>query len=182
MTVEKRVGSPRKKRCEFSITIDTREQTPWLFRDLKTRTWEFIVSASKDTLQQGDYAIRGLESELVIERKSLEDLYSTLSEGRDRFKNELERIQVNHRMGAVVVEAPWSVVSAPEHFRTDWRSQLRPQSVIGSIQSLSVRYPKVHWFCMPSRREAEWTAFQLLRFAHENHQRRWERQFEVGEE
>lgn len=180
-TVERKVGSPRRKRCEFAITIDTREQQPWLFRGLTTRTWEWMVPCSKGGLAQGDYAITNYESELVIERKSLEDLYGTLTTGRDRFKRELERISDCCRMGAVVVEASWEVISSPEHYRTDWRSQMRPQSVIGSIQSLAVRYPKVHWFCMPTRAEAEWTAFQLMRFAWERYMKRWEAQFERNE-
>lgn len=177
-----KIGKPRKKYCEFAITIDTREQTPWLFRDLRTRTWDFIVSAAKDTLQQGDYAITGLESQLVIERKSLEDLFGTLSEGRDRFTRELERITDCCRQGVVIVEAPWSVISAPEHFRSNWRSRLRPQSVIGSIQSAMVKFPKVHWMCLPSRREAEWSAFQLMRFTFERHQKRWSQQFDAESE
>lgn len=182
MTFEPPVGNPRKKRCEFAITIDTREQHPWMFRDLRTRTWLFEVAASKGTLKQGDYAIEGLEAELVIERKSLEDLFGTLAGGRDRFKRELERIADCCRMGAVVIEADWQAITHPERVRPNWQSGLRPQSVIGTIQSSAIKFPMIHWFPMPTRREAEWTAFQLLRFAHERYQKRWAAQFERTED
>lgn len=173
-----KIQTGKKKVMNWSITIDTREQTPWLFQDLKTMTCDFVVSASQQGLKQGDYAVAGFEDRLVIERKSLEDLYGTLATGRDRFRRELERISDCCRMGAVVVEADWNAISDPEAYRNNWRSRMNPQSIVGSIQSYAIRFSKVHWFCMPSRREAEWTAFQLMRFSQEEFQRRFDELFE----
>ena len=45
---------------DFTIIIDTREQKPWTFTD-------HLTSHAK--LDTGDYAIKGLEHELCIERK-----------------------------------------------------------------------------------------------------------------
>jgi ERCC4-type nuclease len=162
----------------FDIRIDTREQHPWMFRDLRTRTYIFEVKASKGTLSQGDYAIEGMEQELVVERKSLEDLFSTLASGRERFERELQRITDCCRQGAVIIEAPWEVIYEPEKHRTNWQSGMRPQSVIGFIQAFIIRYPKVHWLPMPTRTAAEWTCFQLLRFTHKRHMERWTSSFE----
>lgn len=157
---------PKDKFCEFSIIVDTREQYPWTFHNLTTMTYRFHVSSSRGTLKQGDYAIEGMESMLAIERKSMEDLFGTLSTGRDRFARELERIQQDHRMGAVVVEASWEMISSPQRYRSNWRSKLLPQSVVGTVQSWMIRYPRVHWCFLPTRSEAEWMAFQLMRFAY----------------
>ena len=46
--------------------IDTREQAPLDLSPLRTE---------KGTLTTGDYSIKGLESEIAIERKSLPDLH-----------------------------------------------------------------------------------------------------------
>ena len=157
---------------EFCVVVDTREQHPWTFRDLKTQSSQFVVSTSRQGLKQGDYAILNAEDEFVVERKSLEDLYGTLASGRERFKRELERISDCCVSGAVVIEADWAAIAAPTQVRSEWHSGMHPSSVIGTIQSWSIRYPKVHWWPMPSRPEAEWTAFQLLRFAFERLQQR----------
>jgi hypothetical protein len=63
------------------IVVDTREQQPLKFKDLN-------VICSK--LECGDYA-KSVDSKVVVERKSLGDFYSTLSNGFERFKREIER-------------------------------------------------------------------------------------------
>jgi hypothetical protein len=63
------------------IVIDTREQQPLKFKDLN------IINSK---LECGDYA-KSLDSKVVVERKSLGDFYSTLSNGFDRFKREIQR-------------------------------------------------------------------------------------------
>jgi hypothetical protein len=63
------------------IVIDTREQTPLKFKGLN-------VISSK--LECGDYA-KSVSAKLMVERKSLNDFYSTLSGGLERFKKEIAR-------------------------------------------------------------------------------------------
>jgi ERCC4-type nuclease len=60
------------------ILVDTREQLP-LFQSVRT------------TLGVGDYTTRKLLGKFHIERKSLSDLYGTLTSGNQRFKYELFR-------------------------------------------------------------------------------------------
>lgn len=69
-----------------TIIIDTREQTPFLFPGQRTL---------KRKLKYGDYALQGLISFLVIERKSLPDLFGTISirKNFERFKRELEGLR-----------------------------------------------------------------------------------------
>ena len=52
-----------KKEPEFTIIRDTREQTPWDF------TFEHTVAEELGTIKTGDYAVKGIEDKLCIERK-----------------------------------------------------------------------------------------------------------------
>lgn len=78
------------------IIIDTREQLP-LFENCK-----------RQTLIVGDYTTKLLLNKMHIERKSLQDLYGTLTSGNQRFKRELFRAAY-HRIAIVVyVEGSFS--------------------------------------------------------------------------
>lgn len=94
----------------YTIVVDTREQAPFQFLNYKCDADKqyrpLIVKQVVDTLETGDYSLRGYECNISIERKSLEDAYSTFSQGRDRFERELARLQAMDR-AAVVIEADW---------------------------------------------------------------------------
>lgn len=62
----------------MDIITDSREQLPY---------WKFTIRA----LIVGDYTTRNLLNKFHIERKSLSDLYQTLTSGNNRFKYELFR-------------------------------------------------------------------------------------------
>jgi hypothetical protein len=69
---------------DFTIIIDTREQTPWDF--------ENYVTANRK-LDTGDYSIDGLENIFTIERKrSVSEIANNISE--KRFDDVLNRLQV----------------------------------------------------------------------------------------
>lgn len=60
------------------IITDTREQKPmWV--------------TNRATLKVGDYTTKKLHGKYHVERKSLQDLYGTLTKGNSRFKYELFR-------------------------------------------------------------------------------------------
>lgn len=80
---------------ETSIVIDTREQTPFIFKNID------VISTK---LECGDYAI-SVDSKNVIERKSVGDFCSTLCGGLDRFKKEITRAKENDIYVVVLVEA-----------------------------------------------------------------------------
>jgi ERCC4-type nuclease len=72
---------------EIVITTDTREQ---LFLDFtKFRG----VSSVRGTLKTGDYSIQGYDDTICFERKSVQDLVSTLIGGHERFLREMERMR-----------------------------------------------------------------------------------------
>ncbi|MCF7854415.1 MAG: hypothetical protein K9N51_06435 [Candidatus Pacebacteria bacterium] len=110
----------------FTILIDTREQTPFNFG--------VDVATQEGTLASGDYSLAGLTDLVAIERKSLPDLCACIGRERDRFKRELHRLQA-YRCRAVIVEAELGAVMAG-----NYRSKVTPASVLGSVSKWMVRY------------------------------------------
>ena len=158
----------------FVIVRDTREQDPWVVRHFTTLDRKLDV---------GDYSIEGLESDVAIERKSLDDLVGTLfgteasGQGRwTRFRRELVGMRA-HRLRAVVVEASLSDVRfrmwrkdaghplcANPKTRPWWRrlEEITADEVRGRCREIHAVYGvPVLW--LGSREEASAEVFGLLR-------------------
>ncbi len=103
-----------------SITalVDTREQTPLDLTPLR-------IEAA--TLESGDYSVRGLEQVIRIERKSLPDLVACCGRERERFDREVQRL-LAYPVRVLLVEATWADIE-----RGDWRGQVKPAAVEGSL-------------------------------------------------
>ncbi len=144
----------------FTIAVDTREQAPWSFLsiqgDSKDDSKRILVRTVTKALPTGDYSIVGLEDQVCVERKSREDLESSITHGRERFEREFVRMSTM-RYAAVVVEASLSEIL--HHPRL--HSQVNPKAVIRTALSWSIRYG-VHWWFAPSRAHAEVMAYRLL--------------------
>jgi DNA excision repair protein ERCC-4 len=108
----------------MKILIDTREQKPY----------SFSTQTETATLPTGDYSIAGAESLIAIERKSLDDLVSCLTSGRERFERELHRGKALDYF-ALVIEA-----SLPDLSNGRYRSKMNPRAAIQSLLTFSVRY------------------------------------------
>ena len=152
-----------------TVKIDTREQLGFTFADIyadaaqgrKLLTIPMVVG----TLQSGDYSLEGFENLVACERKSIDDLFSTIAHGRKRFEAELSRLN-GMKYAAVVVEGDWQAILADP---PPVRSQLPGKIVFRSVLAWTQRYPNCHWFMMPSRRLAEVTTFRILeRFLRDN--------------
>ena len=107
----------------FTIAIDTREQRPYQYLGAEVRT-----------LPTGDYSIVGLEDRVTIERKSKADAYSSLGQGRARFRREFERLSAFDYSAIVVEDTVQGFLRRPPH------SKMNPRSAIGSLLAWSVRY------------------------------------------
>lgn len=148
------------ERSEFVIAQDTREQLPWTFAGLRSKSGKLIIPrVQRTTLDTGDYSVVGLFDTLRIERKSLEDLYGVCGRDRARFVRELERLQ-EFRFAYLIIESDWGSIE----FNPPMHSKLSPKSVIHSLISWSVAYG-VHVLAMPSRNAAEAAAYNVMRFA-----------------
>lgn len=97
--------------------IDSREQLPLDLSPLQVVT---------GTLPTGDYSLRGLESVVAIERKSLPDLLHCIGQGRQRFDREIVRL-LAYPTRAVVVESSWTALEIG-----GWRGKITPKAAVGS--------------------------------------------------
>jgi len=128
-----------------SITIirDTREKEGWVFDPEEKVAGKIqILGTEVDTLQTGDYTIKGMESIVVIERKNgVSELFGNYSpvEHKIRFEKEIQRMNENIKHKYIIVE---SVLS------NDLLSMSVPQMKYGPpakrivdwLSSLSIKY------------------------------------------
>lgn len=143
-----------------TIIIDTREKTPLVFTGLPIRgTPELHVHVEK--LNEGDYSILGLKHKVFIERKSPQDLYGTLFQGRERFERELERVKAaGYEYRYLVVEStPFGFASYMEYHR----NMTQFNSAFSSLMTWAERYGlKVRW-CKTPQGTADYVARLALK-------------------
>lgn len=137
----------------LQITIDTREQHPYLF--LPQVGAELAVLSVKG-LKSGDYSLAGAEDRVAVERKSLDDFVSCCGRERDRFERELERL-ATMAAAAVVVEADYGAISAGRY-----RSRIKAEAVLGSVAAWTVRY-RIPFLLCGDRAGGEAMTWRLLR-------------------
>lgn len=119
--------------AEMVVVVDTREQLPY----------EFSRQIRK-ALPAGDYSIEGYESKIAIERKTKQDAYSTIGQGRKRFEKELDKLK-EYDYSAIVLECSMEdFLIQPSH------SKLNPRSAINSLIAWSIRY-SIHIFFAGNR-------------------------------
>ena len=106
----------------FIVWCDTREQTPPPFPD--------GVVLERVTMGEADYTTAALQGVGVVERKGC-DFVSSLTHDRERFEDELRRLQ-GYRWRCIIVEKDLS-----ECYRM---SATHPHSILGSIASLYARW------------------------------------------
>jgi ABC-type Zn uptake system ZnuABC Zn-binding protein ZnuA len=126
---------------ELEIVVDAHERYPYAFAGQRARTVQRALPC-------GDYGITvGGRLVASVERKSLDDLVSSLSSGRLRFAlGELAALP----RAAVVVEDRYSKVFA--------QTRVRPAQVADGLAELQVRWESVPIvFCENRKLAEEWT-------------------------
>ena len=157
---------------QMGVLADTREQK-----------WEHIRWAldnagcpvEQGTLKQGDYTafvpmsafpgfqnipgIFSLQDEVVIERKaSLDEIAGKFTTGRDRFEREFIRAKSKGIKVYLLIEnASWADI-----FSHNYRSQLNPKSLEGSLRSWQAKYNVSVEFCRPE--ETARVIYNILRY------------------
>jgi len=160
------------KTASFTMTIkvDTREHLAYDFKSVKSPQIPFEVVRA--TLETADYTADAplcstKADQIVIERKSLADLYSTLGHGRDRFEREFQRM-AEYGYAALVVEATWEQIADPnKHLKHP--TLMVPKTVVATLVAWSQRYG-VHVFTCPGRVFAEKLTYRLLERWARDHQ------------
>ena len=136
----------------LTIAIDTREKYGWKFADR-----ELVIE--RRALPAGDYAaIVGGAVVAAIERKTLENLATSLSDGSLAFL--LQRLAELPR-AAIVVEGDYPDLFRTQPGRGSWLADM--------LGRLAVRYPEVPVVFAGSRKFAEEWAYRFLGAAVADH-------------
>lgn len=146
--------------CPFVVVIDSNEGAPYDFKTMRDdKGRPLIVKTIKNpmwTKGLADYSILGHENHIQVERKSLEDLFGTLGGRRDKFEEEIYRLNQRCDYAAVVVEGNLNAI------RTWTGHGPHVNSVIGTMRNWQFRYPRVHWKLCSSRSAAELKTFETF--------------------
>jgi hypothetical protein len=123
-----RIPRRRSLADAVTITVDTRERYPYRFAQQEAETLRATVPA-------GDYAVHAPDGSVLaaVERKSLDNLAATLSDGTLAFQ--MQRL-AELPLAAVVVEARYSALHKLEHVNGNWLAD--------QLARLEVRYPQIH--------------------------------------
>lgn len=146
--------------CPFTVVRDTNEGNPFEFDQITNGDGLLIrvpiVVRPLYLSGLADYTIDGFETEIQIERKA-DDLYSSMSERRDIFEGEIERLNDMCDFAAVICEVPRSTVILDNN-----RHGARAKSIINTVSSWRVRFPGVHFIFCDGRWDAEQECWRLL--------------------
>lgn len=136
---------------DFTILIDKREQLAYTFSYIKP-----FPKIEYATLSEADYSIKGYEDKVGVERKTLQDLYQSTGQNRERFEKEFERL-AKFEYAALVIEAGLGDIfkNPPSH------SKMNPKAVFHTLISWSVYYKVFVWAC-PDRTFSEKLTYYLL--------------------
>lgn len=140
-------GTRAKPKPRPYVLIDTREQRPLRFAP------DLGVDCGVASLPTGDYSVRGFTHLIALERKSISDLVQTLSQGRERFEAELDRL-AEYRFKALLIEG--DAVDIEAHA---YRSNMLPKSVLGSLRAFAWRWGVPHFWCTSPAGAAEHVAW-----------------------
>lgn len=141
---------------DFTIIVDTREQTPWEF--------EHYATASQK-LDTGDYSIQGLEHLFAIERKkSVSEIANNVTE--PRFKDVLERLQkfqhkfilleftlnnvLDYPVGSTVPKRMWNTIKISSKY------------ILKYLTEINIKYG-IHTIYCGNRENAEEVALCIMK-------------------
>jgi len=133
----------------FRIVADTREQA----------VYAFAGPTVHGRLDAGDYSVEGFEHDVAVERKSLPDFAKTVIHDRERFEQELAKLE-HYAAACVVVEADLDRV-----LRGACAHELHgvsPASLLGATLDITLRR-RVPVFWCGSRQAAREFTEQYLR-------------------
>ena len=165
---EQQSPQPAIEVCPFTIIIDDREKEPYPFDNIpplrgdtdNAKPTILAIRTIDQRIPTGDYTIVGMEDRITIERKSLADLFGSLGGGRQRFKDEFERMQDgSYEFAELMIEASLREVMRPQLHDPNWSSKMSPKAVYSTWLSWRLKFPKVVWTFAGSRRNAELTTF-----------------------
>lgn len=138
------------------VLVDTREKCPFDFSGFKN----WIAGEKRTALKVGDYSIEGMETLLVLERKTLTDIITTLIQQRQRFFKLCEKM-TKYRWRALLIEASYEDIKSPYDW-DEYNTMAHPNAVSGTLDALEARYGIHVIYTSPYRPLAEEKAASWL--------------------
>jgi ERCC4-type nuclease len=126
------------------ILRDTREQLPLKFEGISgvDKVEDIGLLYGDYTGMLGDLGRKMTQLPIFFERKSIPDLWGTMTRDYDRFKREMERARDHGHKLILVIEGTYSDVLAGFD-----RSQFTGESMAKKLATLHVKYDLDAWFC-----------------------------------
>jgi len=132
---------------KHTIIVDTREQKPLEF-------YKSNIKVRIEKLGYGDYRMRFLDGKMsstVFERKTVADLFGSMTKGHERFKKEIAKARSNNALLIIIIEGSLSKVAKGIR-----HSKVQGISIIRTVFSLWVRYGVIPVFAKDRREAAEY--------------------------
>jgi len=114
------------------IVIDSREQAGKRWDFFRFPHW--IEGTTVRALRCGDYSVLGMENRMVVERKTLSDMVSSLTAQRDRFIERCSEMEGIPRRAIVVEASLAEIKSVYDH------STAHPNGIFGSLSAIEARF------------------------------------------
>jgi ERCC4-type nuclease len=144
----------------MKIIVDTREQLPLEFHH------HYITEVIRRKCEVGDYGCQYENGEIppiYFERKSISDLFGTLSTGYKRFKKEIIKAKENKLILVIIIEG-----SLTKIIKGVDESQRSGDEVCQQLFTIMCRY-QVPFICCKDRQEmTRWITEFYLAYGREN--------------
>jgi len=136
------------------VLVDTREKYPFDFN----RFPNWIADVKRQALKAGDYSVEGMEALLVLERKTLTDLITTVIQQRERFFKLCEKM-MKYQWRALMIEASYEDIKSP--YGDEYNTSAHPNAVSGTLDALEARFgiPVIYTSCcrpLAEEKAASW--------------------------
>ncbi len=139
-----------------TVIIDTREPPGHAYDFRRFPKW--VGETLRKTLKTGDYSIQGLEDEICVERKTMEDLVSTLTANRKTFIKECQRMEALRRKVIVIESTLARLKSRYLH------SDAHPNSIFGTLVAIQERFDVHIMFAATRELAEEYTVSTLVKY------------------
>lgn len=130
------------------IITDKEKTSPFTFEKEQYQ----IAFNEVSSLAFGDYSLKGLENEICIITKNLEELITTLEKEKAAYWEQAKRF----KFCAFVLEC--SLLNIGGH---EYKQNIKPQFVMEQLNNLAIKYG-IHIFYCGSKQAAEYTTYNLL--------------------
>lgn len=137
----------------IDVIVDTREQLPYTFRD-----FEDIKTVSQK-LDTGDYSLNDCEDFITVERKTCEDFLNSITNDRERFEKEFERMK-EIKYSFCIIEC--SLIQAYKHIED--KGTFSPEAILGTVASWSMKY-NTQFLFTNNRKFGEKVCYRILKNA-----------------